>query len=144
MKVAAGSPPQVRGKRNKLGSTCQRNRITPAGAGKTASVYQLPLKTEDHPRRCGENVLMSPAAPFRVRITPAGAGKTRSLINMFLIFADHPRRCGENKSSSSSYSNGKGSPPQVRGKRRILAACSGGCLGSPPQVRGKQQAYPQQ
>ena len=71
-------------------------RITPAGAGKTEFAPLSVHVTEDHPRRCGENlniaiyVLKDIGSPPQVRgkqlaelgeipavrITPAGAGKT--------------------------------------------------------------------
>ena len=50
-----GSPPQVRGKRVSVYSFAAVNRITPAGAGKTASNITAHFRREDHPRRCGEN-----------------------------------------------------------------------------------------
>ena len=70
--------------------------ITPAGAGKTNQQFRQRNRTEDHPRRCGENVRaaenfdFSAGSPPQVRgkprvsvargaepgITPAGAGKT--------------------------------------------------------------------
>ena len=53
--AAAGSPPQVRGKRLSQPIRRQSRRITPAGAGKTWVVKKIKLGQEDHPRRCGEN-----------------------------------------------------------------------------------------
>ena len=53
--AARGSPPQVRGKRYNATVGICKERITPAGAGKT-SCDSLPLpRVWDHPRRCGEN-----------------------------------------------------------------------------------------
>ena len=71
-------------------------RITPAGAGKTATHNRARNIAWDHPRRCGENTPThsphesAPGSPPQVRgklenganiagahrITPAGAGKT--------------------------------------------------------------------
>ena len=71
-------------------------RITPAGAGKTQGRNVITSINRDHPRRCGENLLIQSAtaqligSPPQVRgkpsakapeeetdrITPAGAGKT--------------------------------------------------------------------
>ena len=65
-------------------------------------------------------------AVFR-RITPAGAGKTFPHLAVIMFFWDHPRRCGENHKLTVMCSDGKGSPPQVRGKRLcslIFAATS--------------------
>ena len=111
-----GSPPQVRGKRKKELPVDLNPRITPAGAGKTHIIPMPTLDNQDHPRRCGENIIMdSPnlrnaGSPPQVRgklrihteftvkrrITPAGAGKTCSFLFVECVYKDHPRRCGEN------------------------------------------------
>ena len=91
-----GSPPQVRGKPERNISGRSGFGITPAGAGKTLSLFFPPQLRQDHPRRCGENETHglptrvhrgSPpqvrgklhdveSANYDERITPAGAGKT--------------------------------------------------------------------
>ena len=91
-----GSPPQVRGKHFYDNFYRCDGRITPAGAGKTLSGAEKCRQLRDHPRRCGENLIVyigyytligSPpqvrgkhanVACYRIRdrITPAGAGKT--------------------------------------------------------------------
>ena len=53
--VRKGSPPQVRGKHGRSVITSMLLRITPAGAGKTWDIAFYVGKTQDHPRRCGEN-----------------------------------------------------------------------------------------
>ena len=53
--AAAGSPPRMRGKPATTALDALDERITPAGAGKTAPKYQCRKPPEDHPRRCGEN-----------------------------------------------------------------------------------------
>ena len=98
-----GSPPQVRGKR---------------GAVKCLNIF-----AEDHPRRCGENRLQTPVPIATLRITPAGAGKTSSIILMPYPTWDHPRRCGENSILHGQATKATGSPPQVRGKRRVYPVC---------------------
>ena len=95
--IADGSPPQVRGKQLFTGKLNSNFRITPAGAGKTPPKARFIPLSQDHPRRCGENlsagitrksVLGSPPQVrgkllavsivlCKPRITPAGAGKTR-------------------------------------------------------------------
>ena len=72
------------------------DRITPAGAGKTTRGAKEYMVAQDHPRRCGENYMLTLADDFRLGsppqvrgkqpvyhgiyhqlgITPAGAGKT--------------------------------------------------------------------
>ena len=91
-----GSPPQVRGKLLFSNIDFLRQRITPAGAGKTMQKRSVCIAPKDHPRRCGENLpKVKPSfsvagSPPQVRgklesfsggglakrITPAGAGKT--------------------------------------------------------------------
>ena len=114
----------------------ERQRITPAGAGKTDLVYGKSLYVKDHPRRCGENShigfwgMLGKGSPPQVRgklslscsllgvtrITPAGAGKTPYTNRCSSCAQDHPRRCGENSQLCSPYFKAPGSPPQVRGK----------------------------
>ena len=133
-----GSPPQVRGKPDGRRVSYAKYRITPAGAGKTISLSRERHMQRDHPRRCGENRRKSTAiwnftgSPpqvrgklpfwFRVflpfRITPAGAGKTKPPNHNLTAYRDHPRRCGENKRLEPKFEHPRGSPPQVRGKRR--------------------------
>ena len=96
IKSGNGSPPQVRGKREVRTTPRVTLRITPAGAGKTFSPAVNYRNKKDHPRRCGENDIVTYSAvqalgsPPQVRgklgqnangvplirITPAGAGKT--------------------------------------------------------------------
>ena len=99
-------------------------------------------KPEDHPRRCGENVVAFSTTPLivgsppQVRgklsavctypadigITPAGAGKTSSTTQDLSEEKDHPRRCVENILSLLENLQHLGSPPQVRGKLHTAAA----------------------
>ena len=96
---APGSPPQVRGKRNRGRYYPPLRRITPAGAGKTRYSTDTLDVYQDHPRRCGENFATAQGLRSRLgsppqvrgklcfsvagaepqRITPAGAGKTLQL-----------------------------------------------------------------
>ena len=135
----------------------QLMRSTPAGAGKTKSSSVRLFAHRDHPRGCGENdeagaiEFNELGSPPQVRgkpnadtavwavsgITPAGAGKTPALRSGFRINKDHPRRCGENLRLFCGQYARKGSPPQVRGKRRHSRRFAVITTGSPPQVRGK-------
>ena len=71
-----GSPPQVRGKLERLHEDCAITGITPAGAGKTRRCCAHRPKFQDHPRRCGENGLDRRRDPSGIGSPPAGAGKT--------------------------------------------------------------------
>ena len=136
----SGSPPQVRGKLIHNPAVCPRARITPAGAGKTRRFLQPHRRTEDHPRRCGENLSrrsstgnikgsppqvrgklgQKPPTIIIIRITPAGAGKTLIDEIQTEFNRDHPRRCGENGRFALKLLRYLGSPPQVRGKQLLL------------------------
>ena len=156
MRVDKGSPPQVRGKHVRAKRRGCRNRITPAGAGKTLRTVRGFQPSWDHPRRCGENWAILPVAacmmgsPPQVRgklfchnlissayrITPAGAGKTSKRNCSRRTRRDHPRRCGENLPVARGGYHGLGSPPQVRGKQE---ACKNIALqlGITPAGAGK-------
>ena len=91
-----GSPPRMRGKLQHLRLIVKHLRITPAHAGKTLRTAQHRASSQDHPRACGENTVMTAhtaddgGSPPRMRgklydcmrgccrfrITPAHAGKT--------------------------------------------------------------------
>ena len=111
-----GSPPRVREKRNSEMVFKSYSGITPACAGKTATVKSSSKFSEDHPRVCGKNyakiydAVDGTGSPPRVReklnqwvkayqdfgITPACAGKTTRLICGKSNYRDHPRVCGKN------------------------------------------------
>ena len=151
-----GSPPQVRGKQSVYKSVCAVPRITPAGAGKTSSSYRTTIHLQDHPRRCGENLLIFATASSRAgsppqvrgklsftveprkqyRITPAGAGKTLIVMLSRPLVWDHPRRCGENQTKPVTIRMSIGSPPQVRGKRDAMLRVRQ-CLRITPAGAGK-------
>ena len=110
-----GSPPHLRGKRLLLR-------------------FLLRLR-RDHPRTCGENLILvissfpEMGSPPHLRgklfhqlcnicfwrITPAPAGKTAFFYRFISYSEDHPRTCGENRLSLS----------EKEGKRRITPAPAG-------------------
>ena len=136
VKIAAGSPPRMRGKHDFSVGCHRKAGITPADAGKTCTCGGLSIETQDHPRGCGENRfvsgLVSPrlGSPPRMRgkrsdslslldnhrITPADAGKTPAVDVSRSFTQDHPRGCGENLSGFRKDSLLIGSPPRMRGK----------------------------
>ena len=89
--------------------------ITPAHAGKSASLVSRHKPNRDHPRTCGEKSFCRPSMAailgspphmrgkdtldVRIRdclgITPAHAGKSRCPALRNDYFWDHPRTCGE-------------------------------------------------
>ena len=110
-----GSPPHVRGKGQGQGDGCDHQGITPACAGKRCRSPAFRSMPWDHPRVCGEKLLV-PAllcrrlgSPPRVRgkvsagkillhdggITPAYAGKSSRNETCWHRPWDHPRVYGE-------------------------------------------------
>ena len=145
----------MRGKVFRQSPRCDKNRITPACAGKRCHDHPRSARGRDHPRVCGEKCFSTRASyrslgsPPRVRgkgavvkmilflhrITPACAGKRNWQTAKSHRFRDHPRVCGEKQSIRAYNSEFAGSPPRVRGKglpasRRarldgITPACAG-------------------
>ena len=145
----------MRGKVQQKYDNIQKERITPAYAGKSGELCNGELCIRDHPRVCGEKPVLdsrtvcrrgsSPrmrgkAVRWIVRrltpgITPAYAGKRPGFSGPFLPTGDHPRVCGEKVNAFDLVRLHKGSPPRVRGKggqsvrnRRqagITPACAG-------------------
>ena len=128
----------MRGKLTPFTCTFTFARITPADAGKTYSQFPLFVSVKDHPRGCGENLLLmtvgtnTVGSPPRMRgkqckrpknaenyrITPADAGKTYFTAIHRHLSGDHPRGCGENCFGIGGLIVGRGSPPRMRGKPR--------------------------
>ena len=126
----------MRGKRLCPHETGRAQRITPADAGKTGRRGFKRFHEKDHPRGCGENVLlptvefMRSGSPPRMRgkrnlpvtcaanerITPADAGKTLTCRPKPAKPWDHPRGCGENVAILQYLLFPQGSPPRMRGK----------------------------
>ena len=77
-------------------------------------------------------------------ITPACAGKTSVREVVIRQFRDHPRVCGENFEGAEHDAACEGSPPRVRGKRRVRTprACASGitpaCAGKTKITRGRR------
>ena len=131
-----GSPPHMRGKGCRYFLATSAARITPAHAGKRLPVFSGYIRSQDHPRTCGEKaqrarglnlILGSPPhmrgkGPLhllrcRVKgITPAHAGKSRPITWATSWHRDHPRTCGEKMQFNSGIVVNKGSPPHMRGK----------------------------
>ena len=151
-----GSPPPMRGKEVTAETSTTVSRITPAYAGKSSRHYDQYILKGDHPRLCGEKLMIdlsvswvrgSPppmrgkvsslvfqAAPSR--ITPAYAGKSWVSFGGSGGAWDHPRLCGEKSVYIPKSDASAGSPPPMRGKafdhlRRKRHR------GSPPPMRGK-------
>ena len=116
--------------------------ITPAHAGNTRSSIRTAGATGDHPRACGEYVVLEVAVltfkgspprmrgiPFPVQgreqepgITPAHAGNTHRCTPAWCRRWDHPRACGEYLNEDAKKLTFRGSPPRMRGIQ-LTARC---------------------
>ena len=132
-----GSPPRVRGILHHGQHGLPDVRITPACAGNTSLHSAMSWDIWDHPRVCGEYLIINvarkdlPGSPPRVRgirsrcgpsvrdtgITPACAGNTIFIWTEVILFGDHPRVCGEYLWFKVGGLIVAGSPPRVRGIR---------------------------
>ena len=112
----------MRGKGGGKDSTIVLAGITPAYAGKSYRRISADPIHQDHPRLCGEKLLVyTPKTPYvgspppmrgkelfpvvsvrRLRITPAYAGKRDVSRMSFPMYEDHPRLCGEKVYSMAS------------------------------------------
>ena len=110
-----GSPPRMRGKGRFESPRCRAVGITPAYAGKSFPTSMFRSVGRDHPRICGEKIVVSrtwcsrSGSPPRMRgkeamfrcavcchgITPAYAGKRHFPSSETSQTRDHPRVCGE-------------------------------------------------
>ena len=118
-----GSPPRVRGTVPARVSRVLQSRITPACAGNRHVALVQEMKSEDHPRVCGEQVvavalvIWAAGSPPRVRgtdalpvsglrdagITPACAGNSWPGLCGHGRSEDHPRVCGEQQGSKKNH-----------------------------------------
>ena len=153
-----GSPPRMRGKAYKHFSSSNTTGITPAYAGKSCPFLRRTSPRRDHPRVCGEKLMLChrlrpgrgspprvrgkawrlPAAPGTQGITPACAGKSGPISASGRAIRDHPRVCGEKALHDGGILPAQGSPPRVRGK---VVVSRNLCLlsGITPACAGKSE-----
>ena len=152
-----GSPPRMRGKVPVTVFLCFCAGITPAHAGKSCIAVRISQEQKDHPRVCGEKLILytdrcvKPGSPPRVRgkgtstrwretagrITPACAGKSVHPLHNSVMHGDHPRVCGEKHAVPVSAIWSAGSPPRVRGKASCILVSSS-TVGITPAYAGKR------
>ena len=131
-------------------------RNIPAYAGKTSEVTMSAIGYAEHPRVCGENLLLALMLTWglgtsprmrgkRLRFTnllqqrrniPAYAGKTVVLFRHLGIDAEHPRVCGENGLPPIHPLTCLGTSPRMRGKRMCCSQPWTAC-GNIPAYAGK-------
>ena len=141
----------MRGKDTNMFQLTSYGRITPAYAGKRNNVNRRYEVRQDHPRVCGEKliilitILLIIGSPPRVRgkedgrkrhkllrgITPACAGKRIEGVGLYEDNKDHPRVCGEKYCLLVLHIGSIGSPPRMRGKVRNIEVEAGGSRITP-------------
>ena len=150
-----GSSPHVRGTRSPKRSPWADAGIIPACAGNTSSGIPETGQRRNHPRMCGEHVMLvveplslAGSSPHvrgtlqnnltnqnRIGIIPACAGNTFLFFPHCSSTGDHPRMCGEHFFGVAQRRRRVGSSPHVRGTRYrrgraqlsngIIPACAG-------------------
>ncbi len=138
-RLKRGSSPRMRGTPEKDMEPYQTGGIIPAYAGNTFSATPTPTSTGDHPRACGEHVVVelvpcvslgsSPrmwgthhTRPVRGRgtgIIPAYAGNTESSSWRQCPTRDHPRVCGEHHTCTFTGRLGAEPSPRMRGTPNV-------------------------
>ena len=93
-----------------------KERITPACAGKTAESVLKMVYKRDHPRMRGEDLGIPADSRVGTRITPACAGKTTRYAHLKKFMTDHPRMRGEDSPYCRFGREESGSPPHARGR----------------------------
>ena len=111
-------------------------RITPADAGKTLCARSRLRGSRDHPRGCGENMLLSWLDREGYGSPPRMRGKPLDVFVEITPYGDHPRGCGENGYFFPHLAIIMGSPPRMRGKRASFSV-DFGLPGITPADAGK-------
>ena len=132
-----GSSPRMRGTLRVEGQGSMLPGIIPAYAGNTATCAPADVVRKDHPRVCGEHLVMAAnnlsnkGSSPRMRgtprstvclasvtgIIPAYAGNTSPAATSSCGCRDHPRVCGEHRREGRASSRLPGSSPRMRGTR---------------------------
>ena len=153
--AGSGSSPRMRGTHVHDDCPVREAGIIPAYAGNTDILPLSARGYRDHPRVCGEHVVLrrvqcaekgsSPrmrgtprwwAMPAKCPgIIPAYAGNTRKIIQCDINRGDHPRVCGEHLHISEWRSAIMGSSPRMRGTP-FIKFCAVSLLGIIPAYAG--------
>ena len=154
--IVEGSSPLTRGKLRSTREECERPRLIPAHAGKTASKWNKPSERPAHPRSRGENdkqrraeEQLAGSSPLtrgkpnlqdtpamKTRLIPAHAGKTTTAQPPDDSDRAHPRSRGENTLDETETVEVLGSSPLTRGKP-AAPTWGAGSLGLIPAHAGK-------
>ncbi len=126
----------MRGQAKKVQCVETGTRITPADAGTSVRAIRVRMYVRDHPRGCGDKMVVLSASdgvmgsPPRMRgqvketgapqgylrITPADAGTSGDFGWVPRANGDHPRGCGDKQTHEFMKNFCRGSPPRMRGQ----------------------------
>ena len=126
----------MRGKGTSLRNFKSDERITPAYAGKSFQLGDVPAVQKDHPRLCGEKFIMAMEKNKVKGSPPPMRGKGSYGYQTLSPCRDHPRLCGEKHTSCSVTGYRWGSPPPMRGKVSAVLTHADG-LRITPAYAGK-------
>ena len=91
----------MRGKGNEIVTYIVANRITPAYAGKRTSKINKQLPTQDHPRLCGEKLLILQQAVVLQGSPPPMRGKARDYMTIYTVIRITPAYAGKSTVTKS-------------------------------------------
>ena len=112
-------------------------RITPAYAGKSVRSQVLPDAVRDHPRLCGEKLLVQGFPPYRLGSPPPMRGKDHLHICLRTRTRITPAYAGKSYVHGAECRPLKGSPPPMRGKDHT-ATCTRVLHRITPAYAGKR------
>ena len=167
----SGSSPRLRGAPPMSRESIRTLRLIPASAGSTAPRTFPTMRTQAHPRVCGEHGPctargmsdagssprlrgardLRPSLRVPVRLIPASAGSTTPPHTPGRCRGAHPRVCGEHCSCSRCGHESSGSSPRLRGAlthppgvhhRQGLIPASAGSTAAWVHIQGQDQAHP--
>ena len=119
---STGSPPRMRGKGVVHVFVPEKFGITPAHAGKRLPVFSGYIRSQDHPRTCGEKMHMLLCVPAAYGSPPHMRGKGPFVLPPTLTGGITPAPAGKSSRPPDGAGTCLGSPPHMRGKA-ILSPC---------------------
>ena len=134
----SGSPPPMRGKVSNDESFPNRQRITPAYAGKRVPCKKKRKCVQDHPRLCGEKGRVAAGVVAVSGSPPPMRGKVTVQSDAVNHGGITPAYAGKSQFAQSHSHGSLGSPPPMRGKVVLSAAFAAG-VGITPAYAGKSE-----
>ena len=115
-------------------------RITPAYAGKRCKPEKRQDCRQDHPRLCGEKVLLAPLTKRALGSPPPMRGKVLMAVELDFLVGITPAYAGKREPLVSIPVQPQGSPPPMRGKG-FQSGESQFLIGITPAYAGKSPLF---